>query len=64
MPMVITVFLFNVSDVDECINWSEETESCENDAICINTRGSFKCQCKDGYRESTMNGIACEGTYI
>ncbi|XP_059158120.1 mucin-like protein [Physella acuta] len=38
-------------DVDECLN----STSCRHDQLCVNTEGSFKCKCLDGYTDS--NGI-------
>ena len=35
--------MFYFLDVDEC----QDSASC--DQLCINTVGSFKCECKDGY---------------
>ena len=34
------------SDIDEC---SEENFTCHPNATCINTQGSYNCQCKDGF---------------
>ncbi|KAL3990494.1 EGF-like domain family protein [Acanthocheilonema viteae] len=34
-------------DIDECMN-----TPCKNDAICMNSLGSFICLCKDGFRGS------------
>ena len=42
-------------DIDECI---DETDDCDDNAICINTDGSFTCECESGY---TGNGRICEG---
>jgi hypothetical protein len=36
-----------ISDIDEC---SEGNISCHPNATCINTQGSYNCQCKDGYK--------------
>ncbi|KAM9843255.1 adhesion G protein-coupled receptor E5 [Aulostomus maculatus] len=41
-------------DTDEC---AEHDDLCGDDAICLNTDGSFNCQCKDGF-------ISSEGTPI
>jgi hypothetical protein len=38
--------ILNISDIDEC---SEVNVSCHPNATCINTQGSYNCQCKDGY---------------
>ncbi|KAK2157060.1 hypothetical protein NP493_1917g00009 [Ridgeia piscesae] len=35
------------TDVDEC---NMNTDSCTDLQLCINTPGSFKCECKQGYR--------------
>ena len=43
------------ADVDECA----QEGMCEN-GICRNTRGSFRCQCNNGYRATATNQ-ACEG---
>jgi len=40
-------------DVNEC---SLETFNCHSDANCINSIGSYECQCKPGY---IGNGIEC-----
>ncbi len=41
-----------ISDVNEC--W-EDTDDCLNGATCVNTPGSFYCQCAAGY-----SGTRCE----
>ncbi|CAK8688435.1 unnamed protein product [Clavelina lepadiformis] len=41
-------------DVDEC---SLYTHDCDENALCTNTVGSFKCVCKEGY---TGDGVTCE----
>ncbi|XP_059158121.1 uncharacterized protein LOC131942326 [Physella acuta] len=38
-------------DVDECLN----STSCRHDQLCVNTDGSFKCKCLDGYTD--INGM-------
>ncbi|KAK7483627.1 hypothetical protein BaRGS_00025180, partial [Batillaria attramentaria] len=42
-------------DVDEC---SENKTICGSDQVCHNTRGSYTCDCLDGYRKNT-HGV-CE----
>ena len=42
-------------DMDEC---SDLNGGCEH--ICINTDGSFKCYCRNGY-ELMADGFQCEG---
>ena len=41
-------------DVNECANQN----LCAH--ICVNTRGSYECQCPPGYR---VNGTQCDGDY-
>ena len=43
------------SDIDEC---RFNSHNCSNNAICINTKGSFNCSCKPGY---SGNGHNCSG---
>ena len=44
------------SDIDEC---QISSHNCSNNAICINTEGSFNCSsCKPGY---SGNGYNCSG---
>lgn len=40
------------SDINECLN---ATNPCLHDGKCINTKGSFICQCETGWR-----GKICE----
>ena len=35
-----------ITDIDECVKGSSR---CDSQAVCINTIGSFKCDCKPGY---------------
>ena len=46
-----------ISDQDECESGSHQ---CHSHAACLNTEGSYKCQCKAGYRGS---GFTCQRTY-
>lgn len=52
----VPFFLFNGTDVDECLN--EEANQCDPNALCINTEGSFVCRCLKGYEEDGEN---CSG---
>ena len=48
----IIFFLF-ILDINECHN---NSSGCHENTICINTDGSYTCQCKDGY---VGNGARC-----
>ena len=43
------------TDTDEC---EVGLHNCSPHAVCINTRGSFECECLPGF---TGNGATCEG---
>ena len=47
-----------VSDVDECDN---NLHNCHVNADCINTIGSFYCDCRNGFNG---NGTYCYGMYF
>ena len=38
----------HLSDKDECM---EGEDDCDVNANCINTAGSFECECVEGYRQ-------------
>ena len=46
-----------IQDVDEC---ADDMNLCRENAICVNTPGSYYCECPTGYR-LTQNLFACEG---
>ena len=48
-----------VSDIDEC---AEGLDDCDVNALCVNTPGSYKCYCYDGYTGSGKAGD-CTGRY-
>ena len=50
-------FFFVNLDVDECTN---KSYSCDSNAACQNTKGSYKCTCKAGY---VGDGKKCSGNY-
>lgn len=45
----------HVSDLDECSNG---THMCSNNADCLNTMGSYRCACKEGF---SGDGFYCSG---
>ena len=44
-------------DVDEC----SSSEPCNQNASCINTEGSFTCQCNDGFIGDGVGEAGCQG---
>ena len=55
---ILIVVLFHFADVDECLG----NHPCDRDnGVCINTAGSYKCQCMEGM---TGDGTYCSGTKI
>ena len=51
------MYTISLTDIDEC---AMKTHNCNVDnATCIDTTGSFSCECKAGF---TGNGIECQGT--
>ena len=44
-----------ITDVDEC---NSTTNTCDANAVCENTQGSYTCTCKSGY---TGDGGECTG---
>ena len=52
---IASLFHIIIIDIDECLN---NNGSCED--ICINTEGSFYCQCSTGLALSADNRT-CEG---
>lgn len=44
-----------ITDVDECVVNGIE---CPGDGVCINSPGSYSCQCAPGFQG---NGTHCEG---
>ena len=45
-------------DIDEC---SSDTSSCDQNADCTNSDGSYSCACKRGF---SGDGVACTGLYF
>ena len=50
-----SVNLYNISDIDEC---EVGTDSCDSNATCNNTIGSFTCVCNEGF---SGDGRTCTG---
>ena len=48
------VYLFHL-DIDECLTG---TDNCPSNSICLNTPGSFSCQCITGFK---LIGGICVG---
>ncbi|XP_076799980.1 uncharacterized protein LOC143445052 isoform X4 [Clavelina lepadiformis] len=44
----------DIPDVNEC---EQQTDNCGENSICVNTEGSFYCECKEGY---IGDGVDCE----
>ncbi len=55
---LITPNFFFLIDVNEC---TLGAHSCDANADCNNTAGSYSCQCRTGY---SGNGKACAGVYF
>ena len=61
MHWLVLVFLYyhNIAffktDIDEC---GAGTDSCDENAHCNNTEGSYRCSCSSGY---SGNGTTCNG---
>ena len=49
------LYWYFTTDVDEC---AEDSVSCDINATCINTAGSFECICNEGFEG---NGTTCTG---
>ncbi|KAL2086234.1 hypothetical protein ACEWY4_017293 [Coilia grayii] len=43
--------------INEC--WEGKDKLCDQSQICINTLGSYKCLCRDGFREDHRGDHAC-----
>ncbi|XP_071507977.1 hyalin-like [Diadema antillarum] len=53
------LFLVNLIDYDECSN---DVDNCHDNATCVNTKGTFTCQCREGYLDldSRNPGRSCQ----
>ena len=50
------VFTLSCADINEC---EENQAACAEKAHCVNTGGSYRCECNTGYEGS---GVECHGT--
>ena len=50
------LLIIKLIDIDECAN----SQSCEH--ICVNTDGSYYCECDDGYE--LHDSVFCHGKTI
>ncbi len=55
---IITCMANIHADIDECV----PTSPCDEVARCVNTVGSFICECPDGYTRNA-DGLNCTGEY-
>lgn len=61
-PYQIMSFIFCLNydaDIDECAN---ENGGCSHH--CVNTVGSFRCECPIGFQISSYNNTHCEGEFM
>ena len=54
IKVILTYFIH--TDVNECI----VDNPCENDAVCINEVGDFRCECTEGFTGKTCS----TGTFV
>lgn len=47
------------TDINECL-----LDACGSNSICANTKGSFHCKCKPGFRSKSGDGKDCSGETI
>lgn len=48
------ILRFNCLEIDEC---AVGEHKCDENASCLNTQGSYQCQCNEGF---TGDGFNCE----
>ena len=52
-----SILLYLYLDINEC---TTKSHSCDVNAVCQNTKGSYKCVCRAGY---SGDGKKCTGNY-
>jgi len=57
-PMCDPFILYYDADIDEC---TPETDTCHQEATCMDTDGSYICTCNSGY---TGDGQICNGKQV
>ena len=55
---LLMVFFLLFTDIDEC---ALNTDDCGEKGYCVNTRGTYGCQCNPGYEG---NGKTCGGKCV
>lgn len=55
---ILPLHALGILDIDECVGG---TAGCPSQSTCMNTIGSFTCNCNSGYRKVAD---ICEGNYI
>lgn len=56
--------IFSSLDINECIANGTSIGPCPDHANCINSVGSYSCECDLGYRLDAANKILCNGRYF
>ena len=54
------VCCYILPDIDECLR--SDTNNCDENAQCLDTRGSYTCQCNEGFQMNDDTGV-CTGKY-
>ena len=50
-----------IADIDECLNGAA---SCSVDTDCVNSMGSFSCDCGPGYEQDPLDASSCIGRWF
>jgi hypothetical protein len=58
LELILNKNILIISDIDEC---SLGIHKCHANAVCINTNGSYRCECLVGY---SGDGKMCKGKYV